>query len=306
MPWKLSVFGTLQIQSKLWNLASKPNVWDLKFSSLLIDDSRFVLPWTLCTHGRKARALLQKPGVAHSAFISLLPSPPPHTFQPLRQPAQRGPGSSAKEETVWDTSGRRKKAEPTWRAAFSINWIQRLWGPCQSLLPVASEAHFEDFHQLILIMCPTLYQSVFPICMHPMPNDQRYYIRGHDQDPPWKVSEWILFWFSSPTSGPCLPFAVQLLLQRRMGGNRYPLFCLWSTSSLCSALMPSPGDSHISSCSCGQRSGLTSPGLFACTHPFLPNWNFFTFLSLSKDLELCDFLLSLSVKTYCLQKHFYD
>lgn len=80
---------------------------------------------------------------------------------------------------------------------------------------MGSEAHFEDFHQLIcgVRAQPCANKPSQHACITcPMTNETNN-IHSHDQDPPWKVSEWILFWLSFTSYRPCLlPVRVQFLL----------------------------------------------------------------------------------------------
>lgn len=119
-------------------------------------------------------------------------------------------------------------------------------GPCQSF-PVGSEAHVEDFHQLICDVCAQLcvnkpFRRAW--ATYPMTSAGKWTLasetntrsRGQDPPLPWEVSEWILR-FSFRNHRLCLPFGFRILLQRLLGSSRFPLslsshLCLWWISLL--------------------------------------------------------------------------
>lgn len=153
---------------------------------------------------------------------------------------------------------------------------------------MSTEAHFEDFYQLICDVCAQLganepFQYAWATCPTAKADKPVILTLAAMIRRLWEFPEWILFWFSSPPAIDhvshlesrycCKDFWVVIGFLYLVSQPSLLPLVNFSSQSLweCGCgLMPSPGDPIISSSSHGQWSGLTCPGLIADTHPFQP------------------------------------
>ena len=158
--------------------------------------------------------------------LSASPSAPSHTFQPPHQPVQRAPrqfcqvGKCLRYKWLVE----RKKNQS---GGLLFKLLESKGCGFMSKLPVGSQAHFKNFYQLICDVCAPFFvnkpfQYAYTTC--PLTNAGKPGILTHSHDQNHAQNLSFSPDFSFPTSRPCLPHGVQILLQKLLGGNGFSFF----------------------------------------------------------------------------------
>ena len=147
--------------------------------------------------------------------LSASPSAPSHTFQPPHQPVQRAPRQFCQVG---------KCLRYKW---LLFKLLESKGCGFMSKLPVGSQAHFKNFYQLICDVCAPFFvnkpfQYAYTTC--PLTNAGKPGILTHSHDQNHAQNLSFSPDFSFPTSRPCLPHGVQILLQKLVGGNGFSFF----------------------------------------------------------------------------------